>query len=51
VFKPEMPYERSGQYAAGATFAEGLVAFEGQWLLYYGAADSFVGVARAQLPR
>jgi predicted GH43/DUF377 family glycosyl hydrolase len=48
VLQPEMPYERSGQYAAGTTFSEGLVAFQGQWLLYYGAADSFVGVARAQ---
>lgn len=51
VLTPSMPYERSGQYAAGTTFAEGLVAFQGQWLLYYGAADSVVGVARAELPR
>ena len=51
VLEPKMPYERSGQYVAGTTFAEGLVAFQGQWLLYYGAADSFVGVARAELPR
>lgn len=51
VLTPTMPYERSGQYTAGTTFAEGLVAFQGQWLLYYGAADSVVGVARAELPR
>lgn len=51
VLKPEMPYERSGQYVAGTTFAEGLVAYQGQWLLYYGAADSLVGVARAALSR
>jgi predicted GH43/DUF377 family glycosyl hydrolase len=51
VLTPIMPYERSGQYAAGTTFAEGLVAFQGQWLLYYGAADSVVGVAKAELPR
>jgi beta-1,2-mannosidase len=44
-FQPEMPFERSGQYAAGTTFAEGLVFFEGRWLLYYGCADSLVGVA------
>jgi predicted GH43/DUF377 family glycosyl hydrolase len=44
---PEMPYERSGQYAAGTTFAEGLVFFKGQWFLYYGCADSFVAVATA----
>jgi beta-1,2-mannosidase len=44
---PEKPYERSGQYAAGTTFAEGLVFFKGQWFLYYGCADSFVAVATA----
>ena len=44
-FQPEMQFERSGQYAAGTTFAEGLVFFEGRWYLYYGCADSLVGVA------
>ena len=44
---PEKPYERTGQYAAGTTFAEGLVYFEDRWLLYYGCADSFVAVAAA----
>jgi predicted GH43/DUF377 family glycosyl hydrolase len=44
---PEKPYERSGQYAAGTTFAEGLVLFKGKWFLYYGCADSFVAVATA----
>jgi predicted GH43/DUF377 family glycosyl hydrolase len=43
--KPELPWEQSGQYAAGTTFAEGLVYFKGQWFLYYGCADSLVGVA------
>jgi inosine-uridine nucleoside N-ribohydrolase len=42
-----MPYEKTGQYAAGTTFAEGLVAFRGRWLLYYGCADSLVAVATA----
>ena len=51
VLTPMWPYERSGQYAAGTTFAEGLVASQGQWLLYYGAADSVIGVATAELPR
>jgi len=46
-FKPELDWERSGQYAAGTTFAEGLVYREGRWFLYYGCADSFVGVAMA----
>ena len=45
VFKPELPFERSGQYAAGTTFAEGLAFFKGKWFLYYGCADSRVGVA------
>jgi predicted GH43/DUF377 family glycosyl hydrolase len=43
--KPSLPHERSGQYAAGTTFAEGLVYYKKQWFLYYGTADSFVGVA------
>ncbi|MBV8672566.1 MAG: pesticidal protein Cry15Aa, partial [Acidobacteriaceae bacterium] len=47
--KPEMPFEKTGQYAAGTTFAEGLVAFKGKWFLYYGCADSLVGVAIANI--
>ena len=47
VFRPELPFERSGQYAAGTTFAEGLVRFRNQWFLYYGCADTLVGVATA----
>lgn len=43
--EPTEPFERSGQYAAGTTFVEGLVPFRGRWYLYYGAADSRVGVA------
>jgi predicted GH43/DUF377 family glycosyl hydrolase len=43
--KPTEPYERSGQYAEGTTFVEGLVPFNGRWFLYYGTADSRVGVA------
>lgn len=45
VFKPELPFEKSGQYAAGTTFTEGLVRFKGKFFLYYGCADSVVGVA------
>lgn len=44
-FKPELPFERSGQYAAGTTFLEGLVYFKNRWFVYYGCADSLVGVA------
>lgn len=43
--KPSLPHEVTGQYQAGTTFAEGLVLFKGKWFLYYGTADSFVGVA------
>eukprot|EP00931_Biecheleriopsis_adriatica_P086946 TRINITY_DN61495_c0_g1_i1.p1 TRINITY_DN61495_c0_g1~~TRINITY_DN61495_c0_g1_i1.p1 ORF type:complete len:395 (-),score=76.56 TRINITY_DN61495_c0_g1_i1:18-1202(-) len=44
-FKPELPWEKSGQYQDGTTFSEGLVLFKDRWLLYYGCADTFVGVA------
>jgi predicted GH43/DUF377 family glycosyl hydrolase len=44
-FKPEAAFEKSGQYAAGTTFVEGLVYFHDRWILYYGCADSLVGVA------
>jgi predicted GH43/DUF377 family glycosyl hydrolase len=47
VLKPELPYEKTGQYAAGTTFAEGLVYLHNQWFLYYGCADSLVAVATA----
>lgn len=43
--KPERDYERTGQYERGTTFLEGLVPFRDRWFLYYGAADSRVGVA------
>ena len=42
--KPEEPYERSGQYTSGTTFLEGLVHFNNRWFIYYGTADSRVGV-------
>ncbi|OIN56244.1 glycoside hydrolase family 130 protein [Arsenicibacter rosenii] len=43
--KPTLPHEVAGQYKSGTTFAEGLVYFKGKWFLYYGTADSFVGLA------
>jgi predicted GH43/DUF377 family glycosyl hydrolase len=42
---PSLPHEMTGQYASGTTFLEGLVRFKNQWILYYGTADSMVGVA------
>ncbi len=43
--RPTEGYERTGQYPEGTTFVEGLVPFNGRWYLYYGSADSRVGVA------
>lgn len=43
--KPDLPHETTGQYKAGTTFAEGLVFFKNKWWLYYGTADSYVGLA------
>ena len=44
-FVPTEPFEKSGQYPAGTVFVEGLVFFHNKWFLYYGCADSRVGVA------
>lgn len=46
-YKPEADFERTGQYASGTTFIEGLALFHSKWFLYYGCADSFVAVAVA----
>ncbi len=43
--RPTLPHEITGQYKSGTTFAEGLVFYKSKWFLYYGTADSFVGVA------
>jgi predicted GH43/DUF377 family glycosyl hydrolase len=43
--KPDLPHETSGQYKSGTTFIESLVYFKKQYFLYYGTADSMVGVA------
>lgn len=43
--KPEYDFERTGQYAAGTVFTEGMVYSGGKWFIYYGCADSRVGVA------
>jgi len=48
-FQPALSWEATGQYAAGTTFIEGLVLFHEKWFLYYGCADSFVGVAMADV--
>jgi len=45
LLKPTLPHEVSGQYQSGTTFGEGLVYYQSKWFLYYGTADSYVGVA------
>jgi beta-1,2-mannosidase len=45
ILKPTLTHEVTGQYKAGTIFSEGLVFFKRKWFLYYGTADSFVGVA------
>lgn len=42
---PDLPHEITGQYKAGTTFIEGLVYFKKKWFMYYGTADSMVGLA------
>ncbi len=44
--KPDKDFELKGQ-VNNVCFIEGLVFFQGRWLLYYGAADSRIGVAVA----
>ncbi len=41
---PEHDWETTG-FIERTTVANGLVHFQGQWLLYYGAADRVIGVA------
>jgi predicted GH43/DUF377 family glycosyl hydrolase len=49
--QPSLPHEVTGQYAAGTTFAEALIQFKGKWFLYYGTADSYVGLAVSEASR
>ncbi|MGN0002444.1 MAG: glycoside hydrolase family 130 protein [Sphingobacterium composti] len=43
--RPMEAFEKSGQYADGTVFLQGLVFYKSQWYMYYGCADSMVGVA------
>ncbi len=49
--QPEYPWEKTGLFRAGTTFIEGLALYHSQWFLYFGCADSVVGVATAPLAR
>jgi len=41
---PELEWEKKG-FTEPATVANTLVPFKGRWLLYYGAADRYIGLA------
>ncbi|MDR0574631.1 MAG: glycoside hydrolase family 130 protein [Tannerella sp.] len=44
-FRPVEAFEKSGQYVDGTVFIEGLAYLHKKWYLYYGCADSEVGMA------
>jgi predicted GH43/DUF377 family glycosyl hydrolase len=48
VFWPERVWEKIGQ-VPNVVFAEGMVKKNDRYLLYYGGADKYVGVAEAEL--
>jgi predicted GH43/DUF377 family glycosyl hydrolase len=48
ILVPEGEGEKNGQVSQ-VVFAEGLVQFKGKWFLYYGMADSELGVAVADV--
>jgi predicted GH43/DUF377 family glycosyl hydrolase len=43
--RPDQPYEMEGQINQ-VCFIEGLVPMNDNWFLYYGTADSKIGVAK-----
>jgi hypothetical protein len=45
---PDTPQQTEGQVNR-VVFAEGLVQFKGKWWLYFGQADSSLGVATADV--
>ena len=47
LFSPEMEWEKTGQ-VPNVVFSEGLAKKDGHYLLYYGGADKYVGVAEAE---
>ena len=46
LFEPKRTWEREGQ-VPNVIFVEGMVRHKGRYLLYYGAADTHVGVAES----
>jgi predicted GH43/DUF377 family glycosyl hydrolase len=47
LFAPELAWEKVGQ-VPNVVFVEGLLADKDRYLLYYGGADKYVGVAAAK---
>jgi RNA polymerase sigma factor (sigma-70 family) len=50
ILEPCLSWERRGITPEVTFTAGGLVCLDGQWRLYYGAADTFVGVAMTNCP-
>ncbi|PKP61886.1 glycosidase [Candidatus Atribacteria bacterium HGW-Atribacteria-1] len=48
IIEPTEEWEINGP-ARNVTFAEGIVKFNGKWLLYYGAADKCIGLAEGEV--
>jgi predicted GH43/DUF377 family glycosyl hydrolase len=48
VFSPKLDWEKNGQ-VPNVVFVEGMVKKGNDYLLYYGGADKYVGVAEAEL--
>jgi len=48
VFSPEKEWEKAGQ-VPNVVFVEGMVQQKDRYLFYYGGADTYVGVAEAQI--
>jgi len=50
LFSPELDWEKTGQIP-NVVFVEGMIPQGNRYLLYYGGADKYVGVAEARLAR
>jgi len=48
VFEPQQDWERVGQ-VPNVVFVEGMIRDQTRWLLYYGGADKYVGIASTHL--
>jgi predicted GH43/DUF377 family glycosyl hydrolase len=45
VFEPQLEWEKAGQ-VPNVVFVEGVVQRGDDWLIYYGAADKYIGIAK-----